>query len=80
MKIVGLASLMNVPLILLPIQILFLNLVTDVFPALALGMNPGDSAILNQPPRDPKEPVLPLRLWLGIGQNVPQAMSISESR
>ena len=40
---VALASISNLPLPLLPLQILFLNLVTDVFPALALGMGKGIS-------------------------------------
>ena len=42
--VVGLASLVNAPLPILPLQILFLNLVTDVFPALALGVGRGDPA------------------------------------
>ena len=44
--------------LLLPIQLLWLNLVTDSFPALALGMEKGDPEIMNIPPRDPNEPIL----------------------
>jgi Ca2+-transporting ATPase len=65
--IVALASLFNAPLPILPLQILFLNLVTDVFPALALGVGEGDPGILKRPPRDPKEPVLSKQHWLAIG-------------
>jgi Ca2+-transporting ATPase len=65
--IVGLASLVNAPLPILPLQILFLNLVTDVFPALALGLGEGDRAAMRQPPRDPREPMLTRAHWLAIG-------------
>ncbi len=41
-----------------PIQLLWLNLVTDSFPALALGMEKGDPEIMDMPPRDPNEPIL----------------------
>ena len=43
---------------LLPLQILWLNLVTDTFPALALAVEPGDPAVMRQPPRDPREAIL----------------------
>lgn len=61
---VAIASLSNLPLPLLPLQILFLNLVTDVFPALALGMGKGDSGIMNMPPRNPKEPIITSKHWI----------------
>lgn len=64
--VISLASLVNAPLPIRPLQILFLNLVTDVFPALALGVGEGDPAIMNHPPRDPEEPVLARRHWSGI--------------
>ena len=64
--IVGLASLVNVPLPILPLQILFLNLVTDVFPALALGVGEGERSVMQSPPRDPKEPLITRAHWLGI--------------
>jgi Ca2+-transporting ATPase len=65
--VVSLASLLNVPLPILPLQILFLNLVTDVFPALALSAGEGDTSYMKRPPRDPREPVLAGRHWRGIG-------------
>ncbi len=60
---VGVAALLNLPSPLLPLQILFLNLVTDVFPALALGLGKGEEDIMEQPPRDPKEPILTREDW-----------------
>lgn len=64
--IVGLASLSGLPLPILPLQILFLNLVTDVFPAFALGAGEGEADVLKAPPRDPKEALLPRRVWIAI--------------
>src|SRR5690606_622305 len=61
--VIGIAALMGFPLPLLPLQILFLNLVTDVFPALALGTTPADAGMLDRPPRDPREPILAERHW-----------------
>lgn len=61
---VAAAFFINLPLPLLPLQILFLNLVTDVFPALALGVGRGDRNEMQQPPRDPKEPILTPKLWM----------------
>ncbi|HBP23410.1 MAG TPA: ATPase [Planctomycetes bacterium] len=57
------ATLLGLPLPLLPLQILFLNLVTDVFPALALGFGEGDPGTMSRPPRDPQEPMLAQRHW-----------------
>jgi Ca2+-transporting ATPase len=52
------ASLAGLPLPLLPLQILWLNLVTDTFPALALAVEPGDADVMRRPPRDPREAML----------------------
>ena len=43
---------------LFPLQILWLNLVTDTFPALALAVEPGEPGVMRQPPRDPHEAIL----------------------
>ncbi|WP_071885960.1 cation-translocating P-type ATPase [Hymenobacter sedentarius] len=43
---------------LLPLQILFLNLLTDVFPALALGVGKGSPTVMNHRPRHPQGPVM----------------------
>ncbi|MFO7831516.1 MAG: cation-transporting P-type ATPase [Desulfuromonadaceae bacterium] len=65
--IITLATLVGAPLPLLPLQILYINLIGDVFPALALGMGEARPQIMQQPPRDPEEPVLTRKHWLGIG-------------
>jgi Ca2+-transporting ATPase len=64
--LVALMSALNAPLPILPLQILFLNLVTDVFPALALGVGEGEHGIMQQPPRHPREPMLTRVHWLMI--------------
>ncbi len=64
--VVGAAVLTGLPLPLLPLQILYLNLVTDVFPAFALAMGEGEAGILSRPPRDPREPLVGRAQWLAI--------------
>ncbi len=57
-----LAILVNIllggPLILLPVQILWMNLVTDGMTAVALGMEPAEKGIMQRPPRAAREPIL----------------------
>jgi len=43
------------PIPLLPTQILWINLITDTLPAIALGVDPGDKDVMKKKPRDPKE-------------------------
>jgi Ca2+-transporting ATPase len=63
------ASLVALPVPLVPIQILWVNLVTDGLPALALGVDPVDPKIMNRPPRKPDEPVITrARAWLIMAQ------------
>ncbi|MFO7904888.1 MAG: cation-transporting P-type ATPase, partial [Pirellulaceae bacterium] len=64
---VAIAITAALPLPLRPLQILFLNVVTDVFPALALGVGKGDPRIMDRPPRSPQESLLTARHWLVIG-------------
>lgn len=52
---------------LLPLQILFLNMVTDVFPALALGLGKGDKGVMKKPPIDAKKPIVDKKDWIKIG-------------
>ncbi len=60
---VGAAPLFALPLPVLPLQILFLNLVTDVFPALALGAGEGEGDVMKRPPADFAERLLERRHW-----------------
>ncbi len=53
----------NVVLPLLATQILWINMVTDGPPALALGVDPADESLMHQPPRPPGEGVLTPRMW-----------------
>lgn len=64
--IVSGAAFLNVVQPLLPLQILFLNLVTDVFPALALGMNEGSELVMKKKPRNPDEPLINKQNWTSI--------------
>lgn len=64
--VLAVASMIGTPLPVLPLQILFLNLVTDVFPALALGMGEGERVMLANPPREPRAPLLRTSDWWGI--------------
>ncbi len=52
---------------LLPLQILFLNMVTDIFPALALGLGTGDQTVMLRPPRDPAKEMITPKDWIHIG-------------
>ncbi len=62
--VVTLATLAGAPLPLLPLQILFLNLVTDVFPALALGVGRGSPTLMRERPRPADEALLTRRHWV----------------
>ncbi len=64
--IVSLATIAGAPLPILPLQILFLNLVTDVFPALALGVGPGAASLMTRQPRAPNEKLITRTHWLRI--------------
>ena len=64
------ASLMALPVPFQPVHLLFINLLTDSLPAIALGMEPARKGLLDQKPRDPKASILdkPLMfkiLWQG---------------
>ena len=61
------AMLLGMPIPLRPVHLLWLNLVSDGAPALALGMEKGDRDIMKQPPRPPKEPVINRDMAIGIG-------------
>ena len=61
------AMLVGLPIPLRPVQLLWLNLVTDGAPALALGLEKGDPDIMKYPARSPQEPVINRDMAIGIG-------------
>ncbi len=65
------ALMVGWPLPLEALQILWLNMLTDVFPALALALEPSAPDVMSRPPRDPREPLLTPRFvglitWQGV--------------
>ena len=65
------AIMIGWPLPLGALQILWLNMITDIFPALALALEPSAPDMMKRPPRDPKESLLPPRFlgligWQGV--------------
>ena len=64
--IIFFAALLGYPVPLTAIQLLWLNLITDGAPALALGVEKGDPDIMQQAPRHPKEPIVNKRMTIGI--------------
>jgi Ca2+-transporting ATPase len=77
--VIFLAILAGLPSPLTPIQLLWLNLITDGAPALALGMEKGDPDTMDRPPRPPKEPVInkPMRVRIGIQTIAISAVTLS---
>ncbi len=52
------ASVFALPMPFMPVHLLFINLLTDSLPAIAIGMEPPEDGLLSQKPRDPKEGIL----------------------
>ena len=65
--ILGLAGLLGLPVPLIAIQILWVNLITDGLPALALGVDPPEPDLMELPPRDPKESIFTEKVKWYIG-------------
>jgi Ca2+-transporting ATPase len=84
-----LAPFLGLPIPLLPIHILWINLVTDGVPGLALAAEPGERDIMTRPPRDPKESIFAKGLgahiiWVGLLMGavsiITQALFINKSQ
>jgi Ca2+-transporting ATPase len=75
--IIFLATLAGLPAPLTVIQLLWLNLLTDGAPALALAMEKGDPAIMDRSPRPPSEPIINKTMQVGIGiQGITQTVVV----
>jgi len=61
------AMVFNLPVPLAAIQLLAVNLITDAFPAFALGMEKAEKGVMNRPPRDPSEPIVDKTLGVAVG-------------
>lgn len=60
---IGLIATFNFPFQLFALQILFINLITDVFPAMALGFTEGDDTVMQKAPKDPQLPIISKKRW-----------------
>ena len=63
---IAFTAIINLHFQLFPLQILFINLVTDVLPALALGMTPGNRNIMKIAPKKSDEPIITKTHWITI--------------
>jgi len=64
--VIGTGSIFNLDFRLFPLQILFINLITDVLPALALGVTDGSSDVMKHAPRKMSEPIINRKRWIAI--------------
>lgn len=64
--VIGVCAAFNLPFQLFALQILFINLITDVLPALALGVADGNAEVMKKKPKDPRQPLLDKRRWISI--------------
>jgi Ca2+-transporting ATPase len=64
--IISTASILNLHFQLFPLQILYINIITDVIPALALGMTEGNASIMKHVPRDKNEAIIDKARWTAI--------------
>lgn len=64
--IISFSSVINLHFTLFPLQILYINLVTDVLPALALGFTKGSNSIMKQPPKKLNDQIIDRKRWVSI--------------
>lgn len=64
--VIATVAIFSFPFQLFPIQILFINLITDVLPALALGVTAGSQDIMQRPPKNIEEPIIDKKRWVNI--------------
>ena len=68
------AVVANLPLPMSPLQLLWLNLVVHIFPAVALVLVPGEQGVMTRPPRDPLEPIL---TWGATGRTALKSAAVA---
>ncbi len=66
LSVMFVAAIIGLPLPLLPLHLLWINLVTDGLPALALVTEPTGPEVMQRPPRPPAEPILGHREWSAV--------------
>lgn len=64
--VISVIAILNLHFQLFPIQILYINIVTDVLQALALGVTEGSDSIMQRPPRNTEEPIIDNKRWWAI--------------
>jgi Ca2+-transporting ATPase len=64
--VIGLCAALNLPFQLFALQILFINLITDVLPAMALGVAEGNELVMKKRPKDPRQPLIDKSRWISI--------------
>ena len=65
-SLISIFSSFEIPVPLLPIHLLFVNLITDAFPAFAIGMDKVDDSVMNKKTREKQEPFFRKKKWLQI--------------
>jgi len=65
--VIFIAMLFGMPVPLAATQLLAINLITDAFPAFALGMEKAEKDVMDRAPRDPKEPIVNKRMGISVG-------------
>ncbi|RXK86484.1 cation-translocating P-type ATPase [Filimonas effusa] len=64
--VIGICAALNLPFQLFALQILFINLITDVLPAMALGVAEGNDQVMKKKPKDPAKPLIDRKRWISI--------------